>query len=154
MVTVIDNAAGLEPAHAQDGESSPVMAFVLAELRANPEISFPELKARAELNKLHVYPVQYGRAKVILGLVPAKIRVAKNGGGKPTTGLLPGIVEQAPEPKAVEPDLGVQAAPSRGRPLGPRDDVRHRRVGEQCRSAVRRGPGRRRGTRNRDDIYP
>ncbi len=44
--------------------------FVKEKLRENPEASYKEIKARAKLAGLTVYPVVYGRAKALLGLVP------------------------------------------------------------------------------------
>lgn len=44
--------------------------FVKEKLKENPEASYKEIKARAKLAGLTVYPVVYGRAKALLGLVP------------------------------------------------------------------------------------
>lgn len=44
--------------------------FVKETLKENPEASYKEIKARAKLAGLTVYPVVYGRAKALLGLVP------------------------------------------------------------------------------------
>ena len=44
--------------------------FVKDKLKQNPEIAYSEIKAQAKLEGLTVYPVVYGRAKALLGLVP------------------------------------------------------------------------------------
>lgn len=44
--------------------------FVKDKLRQNPEPAYSEIKAQAKLEGLTVYPVVYGRAKALLGLVP------------------------------------------------------------------------------------
>ncbi len=44
--------------------------FVKDKLRKNPEVAYSEIKAQAKLQGLTVYPVVYGRAKALLGLVP------------------------------------------------------------------------------------
>jgi hypothetical protein len=44
--------------------------FVKEKLKQNPEASYKEIKAQAKLEGLTVYPVVYGRAKALLGLVP------------------------------------------------------------------------------------
>ena len=44
--------------------------FVKDKLRQNPEVAYSEIKAQAKLQGLTVYPVVYGRAKALLGLVP------------------------------------------------------------------------------------
>jgi hypothetical protein len=86
------------------------MEFVLGELRSDPTLSFAELKEHAHRNGFEVFPILYGRAKAMLGLVPAKQ-------GKPvakaTAGVLPGGVETA------APDSPEPRSPGRGRTLGP-----------------------------------
>jgi hypothetical protein len=44
--------------------------FVKDKLKQNPEVAYSEIKAQAKLEGLTVYPVVYGRAKALLGLVP------------------------------------------------------------------------------------
>ncbi len=44
--------------------------FVKAKLALNPEASFADIKAQAKVEALVIYPVVYGRAKALLGLVP------------------------------------------------------------------------------------
>ena len=44
--------------------------FVKEKLKQNPEAAYSEIKAQAKLEGLTVYPVVYGRAKALLGLVP------------------------------------------------------------------------------------
>ena len=44
--------------------------FVKDKLKQNPEATYKDIKAQAKLEGLTVYPVVYGRAKALLGLVP------------------------------------------------------------------------------------
>lgn len=44
--------------------------FAKTKLSINPEATFAEIKAQAKIEGLVVYPVVYGRAKALLGLVP------------------------------------------------------------------------------------
>lgn len=52
--------------------------FLVAALRKNPKAEYAELKAKAEKKNLTIYPVMFGRAKAMLGLVKSK----KRGQGK------------------------------------------------------------------------
>lgn len=57
---------------------SPTMEFVISELRKDPDISFADVRDRAAARGLTIYPIVYGRAKGLLGLVPT----ARRGEGK------------------------------------------------------------------------
>lgn len=52
--------------------ASPAMAFAMEALRLNPDASYADLKARAEMEGVTLIPVVYGRAKLRLGLVKPK----------------------------------------------------------------------------------
>ena len=43
-------------------------------LRADPTLSYGELKARADERAIKIAPIMYGRAKALLGLVPVRPR--------------------------------------------------------------------------------
>jgi len=53
------------------------MEFILAQLRNNPDVSYADVKRAADKKKLPVYPIMYGRAQVLLGLVAAAPRGSK-----------------------------------------------------------------------------
>ena len=53
---------------------SPALEFLTDALKRNPKAAYADLKAKAEEKKLTVYPVMFGRAKLLLGLVKAKPR--------------------------------------------------------------------------------
>jgi hypothetical protein len=57
---------------------SPAMEFLVSALKANRNAVYADLKAKAKEKRLKVFPVMYGRAKAMLGLV----KVAKYGTGK------------------------------------------------------------------------
>ena len=50
----------------------------LAELKKNKNVAYANVKAKADKKRIKLYPVTYGRAKAMLGLV----KVAKRGTGK------------------------------------------------------------------------
>ena len=78
-----------------DTTPSPVLDYVLGELRSNAKLPFVELRERAQLNNLVVTPLVYGRARALLGLLP------DNGDSE---------VEPAPRVSAV-PEASAEAAP-------------------------------------------
>lgn len=53
------------------------MDFVLDRLRANPEMEFADVRDAGAATGLMIYPIVYGRAKALLGLVPMAARGAK-----------------------------------------------------------------------------
>jgi len=61
-----------------DKKQSPAMAFLLAELKKHEQATYAELSEAAEKKELQIYPVMYGRAKTMLGLV----KMSKRGQGK------------------------------------------------------------------------
>ncbi len=54
------------------------MAFLVDALKRNPKASYADLKARADEKNLAVYPIMFGRAQALLGIV----KTAKRGAGK------------------------------------------------------------------------
>ncbi len=58
-------------------KSSPAMDFLVEQLRRNPALSYAELKESAGRRELTVYPIMYGRAKALLGLVKVAPRGSK-----------------------------------------------------------------------------
>jgi hypothetical protein len=54
------------------------MEFLVAALKANRKATYSELKAKAEEKKLPLFPIMYGRAQALLGIVKS----AKRGTGK------------------------------------------------------------------------
>src|ERR1043166_8441684 len=57
---------------------SPAMEFLVESLKKDKSASYADLKAKADQKKLTVFPIMYGRAKSLLGLV----KTAKYGTGK------------------------------------------------------------------------
>lgn len=58
--------------------SSPAMEFLVNSLKKDKSATYGDLKAKADEKKLKVFPIMFGRAKALLGLV----KVAKRGTGK------------------------------------------------------------------------
>jgi hypothetical protein len=64
------------------------LAFIVAALKANKGVSYADVKERADKKGMRIYPVMYGRAKALLGLV----KVSPRGQGRfalAKRGLLP-----------------------------------------------------------------
>src|SRR5688572_5034575 len=59
-------------------QQSPAMEFLVASLKANPKAAYGDLKAKADEKKLKVFPIMFGRAQAMLGIVKS----AKRGTGK------------------------------------------------------------------------
>ena len=57
---------------------SPAMAFLVAALKTNKKAAYADIKAKADKKKLKLYPVMFGRAQAMLGIVKS----AKRGTGK------------------------------------------------------------------------
>src|SRR5688572_12588193 len=57
---------------------SPAMEFLVSALKANRKASYADLKAKADEKKLKVFPIMFGRAQALLGIVKS----AKRGQGK------------------------------------------------------------------------
>ena len=56
---------------------SPAMEFVVAALKKNPKVEYASLKESAAKKGLTIFPIVYGRAKALLGLVPVAPRGSK-----------------------------------------------------------------------------
>lgn len=54
------------------------MEFLVSSLKSNRQAQYAELKAKADEKKLRVFPIMFGRAQALLGIV----RSAKRGKGK------------------------------------------------------------------------
>ena len=54
------------------------MDFLLSALKSNPKAAYADIKAKADAKKLAIYPIMYGRAQALLGIVKS----AKRGQGK------------------------------------------------------------------------
>lgn len=59
-------------------KTNPAMDFLTSSLRSNPKAAYADLKAKADEKKLTIYPIMFGRAQTLLGIVKA----AKRGQGK------------------------------------------------------------------------
>ena len=75
---------------------SPAMEFLVSALKANRKASYADIKAKADEKKLKLFPIMFGRAQLLLGIVKgakrgtgrfAKASAAKRGAApKPSTG--------------------------------------------------------------------
>ncbi|MCC7395779.1 MAG: hypothetical protein IT455_01810 [Planctomycetes bacterium] len=66
-------AAPVRPAR----KGSVAFDFLVEQLRAEPTLSYGDLRRRAEAEGHPIAPIMYGRAKAMLGLVPVKPRGSK-----------------------------------------------------------------------------
>jgi hypothetical protein len=55
-------------------KSAPAMDFIVESLRKNKNLSYAEVLEAAKRRNLKIYPIMYGRAKALLGLVPVSPR--------------------------------------------------------------------------------
>jgi hypothetical protein len=93
------------------------MDFIVAQLKRNPKVAYADVKERASKKRLEIYPIMYGRAKALLGLVPVaargesksnkKNKITKRGPGRPrgATGRRPGRPPKISAPLAAVQDL-------------------------------------------------
>ena len=59
-------------------KTSAGMALIIAMLKKNPKVDYASIKKAAEKKKVDVYPIMYGRAQALLGIVDS----GKRGRGK------------------------------------------------------------------------
>jgi hypothetical protein len=57
---------------------SPAMEFLVDSLKKNPKAAYADIKAKADEKKLKLFPIMFGRAQLMLGIVKG----AKRGTGK------------------------------------------------------------------------
>jgi hypothetical protein len=96
--------------------------FVKEKLKENPEASYKEIKARAKLAGLTVYPVVYGRAKALLGLVPTAPygskskarRQAKEAKEAKAAKAKEGVLQETLEPTKESEDNGQRRSRAKG----------------------------------------
>ena len=56
---------------AEKSSNSPAMAFILEFLKGDGEAAYADVRAAAEKDGHNIYPIMYGRAKTLLGLITA-----------------------------------------------------------------------------------
>ena len=57
---------------------------VLSLFKRNPKVSYAQIKERAAKKRLKMYPIMFGRAQLLLGIVkPKKKKAGKRGPGRP-----------------------------------------------------------------------
>ena len=87
-------------------KSNPTMDFLVAQLESNRKATYAEVRDAAAKKKLTIYPIMYGRAQALLGIVKqaprgqgkvakAKAKVAKNKVAKATVADAP-VVKRGP----------------------------------------------------------
>src|SRR5262245_56032014 len=57
---------------------SAAMDFIVSQLKKNPKVAYADVQARAKSKRLTIYPIMYGRAQALLGLV----KMSPRGSGK------------------------------------------------------------------------
>jgi len=53
---------------------NPAMDHIVASLKRNPQATYGDIKARADAKSLTVYPIMFGRAQAMLGIVKSAPR--------------------------------------------------------------------------------
>lgn len=76
---------GKRASKAADKKPSPAMEFLVAALKKDPKVSYADVKTAAAKKGLTLYPIMYGRAQALLGLVKVSPRGSKKkrGPGRP-----------------------------------------------------------------------
>ncbi len=87
--------------------ASEVMEATMAVLRRSPKIEFLDLRDKLRAKKLDVYPITFGRAKALMGLVP----MAKRGTGPRAQAKAKEAGEAVPRRRTVKD--AVQASSAR-----------------------------------------
>ena len=81
-------------------KANPVFEFILASLKKNPKATYKDIAAAAAKKKLKVFPIMFGRAQAMLGIVKqaprgkgkvAKAKASKRGPGRPRKDALPAL---------------------------------------------------------------
>ena len=100
-----------DPAPENSAEKKPsAIEFVKAKLALNPEASFAEIKAQAKCEGVIIYPVVYGRAKALLGLVPTAPYGSKSRARREKAAQA--VEPPELEPPVAEPPVDAPAEPS------------------------------------------
>ncbi|HLU38985.1 MAG TPA: hypothetical protein VK081_06340 [Planctomycetota bacterium] len=55
-------------------KNAPAMDFIVEALKKNKNVPYSEVAEQARKRNLKIYPIMYGRAKALLGLVPVSPR--------------------------------------------------------------------------------
>lgn len=89
-------------------KTNPAMDFIVEQLKKNRKAAYADIKASADARKLEIYPIMFGRAQAMLGIVKSKPRgqgkyaqakakakapaPVKRGPGRPRKTALPGAL--------------------------------------------------------------
>lgn len=91
-------------------KGNPAMDFIVEQLKKNPNIAYADIKQAADSKRLKVFPIMFGRAQAMLGIVKSKPRgqgkaaIAKRGG--------PAAAESAAAPAKRGPGRPRKSAPT------------------------------------------
>ena len=64
-------------------KSSKAMDYIVSRLKQNPNVEYASVKKGAAKKRLTVYPIMFGRAMLLLGLVKPAKKKAKKGSRRP-----------------------------------------------------------------------
>lgn len=87
-------------------KGNPAMDFIVEQLKKNPNVSYAEIKQAADSKRLKVFPIMFGRAQAMLGIVKSKPRgqgkaaMAKSGAPAAAEKRGPGRPRKNPLPVA------------------------------------------------------
>ena len=91
---------------------SPQFDFIVEQLKKNPNAAYAEIAAAAQKKGMKVFPIMFGRAKAMLGLVPS----APRGAGKATRKKAAAKAAAAKVAKAKPAAAAAPTGARRGRP--------------------------------------
>ncbi len=94
---------------------SPVMAFVVDALKKDRGAAFADIRSAAEKKGLKLYPIVYGRAQALLGIVKSQPRGSgKKAAAKAAARSAAGPVRRGPGRPRKVASLGLPSALKRG----------------------------------------
>ena len=102
---------------AAEKSPSPVMEFVVGMLKKDKHASYADIKTAGEKKSMTIYPIVFGRAKALLGLVPTSPRGQGKRAMAKRVVAKPAMVQRGPgRPPKIQ-------APARRGPGRPRKEI-------------------------------
>ena len=93
-------------------KSNPAMEFIVESLKSDRSAAYKDIAEAAAKKKLKIYPIMFGRAQALLGIVKA----APRGQGKAAKAAKAKAAKAAPAAAAAAPAMGAPVKRGPGRP--------------------------------------
>jgi len=89
-------------------KASPAMDFIVEQLKKNRKAGYAEIKSAADAKKLKVFPIMFGRAQALLGIV--KSRPRGQGKAAAAAAAAPGAARRGPGRPRKNLGLGIDTS--------------------------------------------